>query len=255
MKQIAKIVIPNVIMEIYHDYNKKKQIKFYAGNKVKCPICNSEFKFFAPYNHRNNVRCLSCDTLDRHRLLWKYLNEKTNIFMDNVKLLHFAPEKVFYNFFSISENIKYYPCDLFPERYDYLSKRNIYEVDITNIPFDNDFFDIILCNHVLEHIPDDNKAMSELYRVMKIGAWGIFQVPIDYNREKTYEDPSITTPKGRDKAYGFSDHVRLYGCDYKDRLASIGFKVIEDDYVNNISDEDLVKYGLCSNELIYYVQK
>lgn len=255
MKQVIKKLIPNGIIEKYHEYNKQKEIKRYTGNNVKCPICTSEFKLFAPYDHRSNVRCLSCESLERHRLLWMYLNEKTNIFYDNVKLLHFAPEKVFYNIFSTKENIEYFPCDLFPEQYNYNGDISVLEVDITKIPFEDNFFDIILCSHVLEHIPDDNKAMVELYRVMKKGAWGIFQVPVDYSRKNTYEDPTITTPKGREKAFGLSDHLRVYGCDYKARLSNVGFNVVEDDYVNTISLQDKVKYGLNPSELINYVQK
>ena len=114
---------------------------------------------------------------------------------------------------------------------------------------------MILCNHVLEHVPADTQAMAELYRVMKKGGWGILQVPVDYNREKTYEDFTITKPKEREKAFGQHDHVRWYGQDYKDRLKSAGFKVIEDDYVKSFSSEELLQMGLNPSHLIYYCKK
>lgn len=196
-------------------------------------------------------------SLERHRLLWKYLNKKTNFFNTGktIRLLHFAPEKQFYDIFSRNKNIEYIPCDLFPEYYNFQGEVKIAKVDITNIPFANGYFDVVLCNHVLEHIPDDRLAMSELFRVMKKGAWAILQVPIDYNRETTYEDFSITTPEGRELAFGQNDHVRWYGRDYKERLTETGFKVTEDDYVKTFSPEDLFHYGLLASELIYYCEK
>ena len=114
-------------------------------------------------------------------------------------------------------------------------------MDITDIPFEKDTFDFILCNHVLEHVPDDKLAMSELYRVMKKGGNGIFQVPIDYGRATTYEDWTITTPEERKKAFGQHDHVRWYGQDYKLRLHEAGFSVHEDDFVKKFSSEDIYK--------------
>lgn len=259
MRKLIKKVTPKFLLNCYRDYCKKKQLKPYRGDKVYCPICNSKFNEFAPFGlvTRKNARCHTCGALERHRLLWKYLNERTNFFNTNkkIRLLHFAPEKVFYNIFSVSQNIEYNPCDLFPDSYEYGGKIKIIKVDIINIPFEENYFDVILCNHVLEHIPDDVLAMSELYRVMKKGAWAILQVPIDYNRDITYEDFSITTPEGREKAFGQNDHVRWYGRDYKERLEKVGFNVKEDDYVKSFSSEDLFQYGLIESELIYYCKK
>jgi ubiquinone/menaquinone biosynthesis C-methylase UbiE len=131
----------------------------------------------------------------------------------------------------------------------------IIKADITNIPFEDNSFDIIICNHVLEHIPDDRLAMSELYRVMKKGAWAILQVPIDYNRETTYEDFTITTPEGREKFFGQNDHVRIYGRDYPDRLKSVGFSVMEDDFIKSFSEEEISKFVFTPSELIYFCKK
>lgn len=243
-------MIPNTPKPKLRELNKK-----YAGTGVECLICKSQYKVFAPMGlkPRENALCLNCGSLERHRLLWKYFYEKTDLFENtNIKLLHFAPERVFYNVFSNRDNLDYYPVDLFPELYDNWGKIKIKKTDITIIPFENNYFDVILCNHVLEHIPNDKLAMTELYRVLnKERGWGIFQVPINYDRAKTYEDFTITDPNEREKAFGQRDHVRKYGCDYKDRLASVGFKVHEDDYINTLSDDEIFKFGLMKGELIY----
>jgi SAM-dependent methyltransferase len=256
--KLAKKIIPGFILRIYRDYRKKKQIKPYRGNNVFCPLCNSKFAKFAPFGlvKRENAKCPNCGSLERHRLLWKYLNEKTSLFSDiKLRLLHFAPEWAFYQIFSQDHNIEYVPCDLLPEKYAYGGNVKIAMVDITNIPFAENYFDVVLCNHVLEHVPDDKLAMSELYRVMKKGAWGIFQVPMDDKRDRTYEDFSISTPEGREKAFGQNDHVRCYGKDYKERLVKVGFDVTEDDYAKSFASDELFKYGFRGSEIIYYCRK
>jgi len=154
--------------------------------------------------------------------------------------------------FTRNEHIDYVGCDLSPQRYDGKGKFKIVKVDITSIPFGECTFDAILCNHVLEHIPDDRLAMSELYRVLKVGGWGVFQVPIDYARETTYEDSSITDPVEREKAFGQNDHVRWYGRDFPDRLESAGFTVSEDNFVMTLSKSDRTRYSVMETELIYY---
>jgi SAM-dependent methyltransferase len=257
--QAAKKFVPKIILTLYREYKRKKEMIAYAGNSVVCPICNASFKEFGVQGSekRTNARCLSCGSLERHRLLWKYLYANTNIFTSTQKItvLHVAPEKCFYDAFSKSKNITYVPCDLYPEVYDYNGKVKISRVDVTNIPFDDGYFDVIVCNHVLEHVTNDTLAMAELFRVMKTGGWGIFQVPIDYTRQKTYEDDTIITPEGRKKAFGQGDHVRIYGNDYKERLAHAGFSVKEDGYVNTFTKEQLAKYALMTLEMIYYCTK
>jgi SAM-dependent methyltransferase len=259
MRKLVKKMAPQFLLNWYREYRIRKRLRLYHGDKVSCPICNSQFKEFAPFGlvSRKNAVCLNCGSLERHRLLWKYLNEKTDLFKTDkkIRLLHFAPEKVFYDIFSMNDNIEYIPCDLDPESYTYGGADKVSKVDITDIPFEGGYFDVVLCNHVLEHIPDDALAMSELFRVMKKGAWAILQVPIDYNREITYEDFSITTPEGREKAFGRHDHVRWFGRDYKDRLKRAGFVVNEDDFVKSFSPENLFRFGLMDSELIYYCKK
>ncbi|MEQ8928101.1 MAG: class I SAM-dependent methyltransferase [Fulvivirga sp.] len=172
-----------------------------------------------------------------------------------LRLLHFAPERFFYKLFSNYEMIEYTPCDLFPEIYDYGGKIKVKKVDITQIPFDDQSFDLILCNHVLEHIPDDLRAMSELYRVLSNNGQGIFQVPLDYSKNHTYEDFKITDPKERKIAFGQHDHVRIYGKDYKDSLEKVGFNVEVNDFINQFTKAEKFKYGILKSELIYYCGK
>jgi len=249
------------------NYIKQQEIEKYKGNKVICPICQSKFEKFAPYypwkNEQNNVldvenvKCPNCSSLERHRLLWKYLNDETNLFnTQNKTLLEFAPYEFFFDVFSNHKSITYLPCDLLPESLKFIDyKGKILKEDITKLSFKDNSIEVILCSHVLEHIVDDKLAMSELFRVMKKGGWGIFQVSIDYNREITYEDFSIITSEGRKKAFGQKDHVRWYGKDFKDRLSRAGFIVIEDLYVKKFSSEDIVKYGFDPNEIIYFCKK
>jgi ubiquinone/menaquinone biosynthesis C-methylase UbiE len=129
------------------------------------------------------------------------------------------------------------------------------KADICNLPFEDNSYDVILCNHVLEHIPDDTKAMQELYRVLKPSGFGVFQIPQDLNRESTYEDNTITDKKERAEIFGQYDHVRIYGRDYFDKLRSIGFKVEEVDYTATLSEEDINKYRLAKGEIIPVVRK
>jgi len=255
--------MPKFLLNWYRKYRKKKYLQSIQGDIVECTICKSKFKEFGTFTTRygyfqiKNQKCHKCHSHKRHRLLWMYLNDKTDLFKANTKirLLHIAPEKVFYDFFSNNQHIEYFPCDLLPEKYAYEGKIKVKKADITNIPFKENYFDVIICSHVLEHIPDDTLAMSELYRVLKKEGWAILQVPIDYKRETTYENFSIITPEGREKAFGQVDHVRWYGRDYKDRLKSVGFIVNADNFVESFSQEEIFKFGLDKSELIYYCQK
>lgn len=216
------------------------------GNKFTDPIDGKSFRMFLPYGYgtqRNNVLSPSTLSLERHRLLWLYLNNETDFFTAPKKVLHFAPEQAFYKLFRNQKNLDYTTTDLFSPLADV-------KADICDLPFEDNTYDIILCNHVLEHIPDDTKAMQELYRVLKPGGMGIFQIPQDLKRETTFEDNSITDPKERAAIFGQYDHVRVYGRDYFDKLRSIGFTVIEEDYTSKIAAGLVEKYCLAKGEII-----
>lgn len=224
---------------------------FLKGSTYTDPIDGKSFKSFLPYGYgeqRHNVLSPSTLSLERHRLLWLFLTKETNFFTDNLKVLHFAPEQAFYKRFRNIPHLDYTTTDLNSPLADV-------KADICNLPFDDNTYDVILCNHVLEHIPDDTQAMKELYRVMKPGGWGVFQIPQDLNRATTFEDNSITDKKERAKIFGQYDHVRVYGRDYFDKLRSIGFQVEEVDYTKTFEKEDIERYCLALGEVIPFVRK
>ena len=223
---------------------------YLKGSRYTDPIDNKSFRKFLPYGYeiqRPNVLSPSTLSLERHRLLWLYLTNETDFFTSKKKVLHMAPEQCFLNRFK-KLNHEYITADLYSPIADI-------KADITNLPFDDDSFDVILCNHVLEHIQDDIKAMRELFRVMKKGGMGIFQIPQDLNRESTFEDNTITDRKERAKIFGQYDHVRIYGLDYFDKLRSVGFKVREIAYNNEISKDLSDKYRLMKGEILPVVFK
>jgi predicted SAM-dependent methyltransferase len=225
----------------------------YIGNQVICPCCEGHFRTFISYRNyggklREKAICPRCSSVERHRLLWLYLKNKTNLFTKNLKVLHFAPEYYFQKRFASLEKLDYVSVDL-------ASPLAEVKMDITSISYGDNFFDVILCNHVLEHIPDDRKAMQELFRVLKPGGWAILQVPIDLNLEQTFEDPSIVSPEDRERLFGQYDHVRLYGRDYKNKLEQAGFQVKVDEYVRSLGTEIIKKYGLKETEDIYFCTK
>ena len=254
MKKLFKFflnLIPRPLL-IRLSYWVRPLIAFYLkGNKFTDPIDGKSFKSFLPYGYespRENVLSPSTLSLERHRLLWLYLKNETEFFSKPIKLLHFAPEQAFYNRFKKLDNLDYTTTDLNSPLADV-------KADICNLPFSDNSFDVILCNHVLEHIPDDTKAMQELYRVLKPGGWGIFQIPQDLKREKTFEDDTIIDKKERARIFGQYDHVRIYGRDYFDKLRSIGFTVEEVDYTSILPKEAVEKYRLAKGEIIPLVRK
>ena len=216
------------------------------GNTYTDPIDGKSFKNFLPYGYghqRNNVLSPSTLSLERHRLLWLYLKNETDFFTASKKVLHFAPEQAFYKRFRNQKNLDYTTTDLNSPLADV-------KADICNLPFEDNSYDMILCNHVLEHIPDDTKAMQELYRVLRPGGMGIFQIPQDLSRDITFEDDSITDPKERARIFGQYDHVRVYGRDYFDKLRSAGFSVVEEDYTKKIAPADVERFCLAQGEII-----
>ena len=173
---------------------------------------------------------------------------KTNFFTKELKFLHIAPEYCFINIFKKMKNLDYITGDLISPWADI-------KMDVHEIPFKDNTFDVVICNHVLEHVDDADKVMSEFYRVMKSGGWGIFQVPIDQSSPYTKEDKNIIDPKEREKLYWQSDHVRLFGLDYGKKLSKVGFKVTEDDFVNKLDPNLVTRYALPKGEIIYFCEK
>jgi predicted SAM-dependent methyltransferase len=174
---------------------------------------------------------------------------KTNLFRDPLKMLHFAPEPSLEYIIKKHKNIGYLTADL--------NQEGVMEkIDITQIPYPDDSFDVILCNHVLEHIPDDRLAMREIYRVLSPGGWAVLQVPVAKNLDTTYENSGVTSKEEREKFFGHWDHVRIYGKDYTGRLENSGFEVEEfswtDDPEKAFHDPRL---NLNRDEVVYYCRK
>jgi SAM-dependent methyltransferase len=196
-----------------------------------------------------NALCPVCGSSDRVRLLYLFMKQKTNLFGGKLKLLHIAPEDQLRNIFLKAPNLDYLTADIDPMKV-------MQQMDITQINYPENTFDAILCNHVLEHIPDDSKAMSELFRVLKPGGWATLQVPISKSLEKTHEDFSITSSQEREKHFGQKDHVRIYGKDYTNRLREAGFKVEEYKWIldQNFKNQNN-KHGLNEDETVFYCNK
>ncbi len=223
-------------------------VLWYRGNRFTDPIDGKGYRKFLPYGYeiqRDNVLAPGTLSLERHRLLWLYLKNETDFFSNPVKqkVLHVAPEQAFYKRFRNMPNLDYTTTDL-------LSPLADVKADICDLPFEDNSFDWIFCNHVLEHIPDDTQAVRELYRVMKPGGTGIFQVPQDLKRAHTFEDNSIKDAKQRARIFGQYDHVRIYGKDYFDKLRKSGFEVNPIDYGAVIGKEWIEKYRLSEGELL-----
>ena len=224
---------------------------FFKGNKFTDPIDGKSYRKFLPYGYgkqRENALSPGTLSLERHRQMWLYLKNETDFFTQNYKVLHIAPEQEFLRKFKKMKNLEYTSADLFSPIVDV-------KADILDLPFEDESFDVIFCNHVLEHIIDDKKAMSELYRVMKKGGWGILQVPMKNSLGKTYEDFTITDPKERQKHFGQYDHVRWYGMDYFERLKSVGFSVDINFYSQKFSEQEQKRFGLNVNEILPVVRK
>lgn len=221
------------------------------GKKYTDPIDGKSFRKFLPYgyeNQRENVLSPSTLSLERHRLLWLYLKNETDFFTAKHTMLHFAPEQAFYKRFRKMKNLDYTTTDLNSPLADV-------KADICKLPFENNTYDIIFCNHVLEHITDDKKAMEEIFRVLKPGGMAILQIPQDLSRKETFEDNSITDTKERAKIFGQYDHVRVYGLDYFDKLRKVGFLVEEENYTKKLSGTEIEKFRLAKGEIIPVCKK
>jgi SAM-dependent methyltransferase len=241
--------IPRKYLQLFSHFFLKVAAVFYAGNNVSCNICQKGFRKFLPYGRiaRENALCPSCLSLERHRLMWLFLQKETGFFNASLKVLHVAPELCFLNRFKKLKNLEYITGDL-------ESPLAEVKMDIHQIPFPDHSFDVVFCNHVLEHVADDLKACAEINRVLKPKGWGIIQSPV-YDLKATLEDNSITDPQKREEIFGQSDHVRKYGKDYAARLSQSGLRVLENDFVKNLPKELIKKHALPENETIFFCQK
>ena len=208
---------------------------------MECPCCEHLFSQFAPFGRarRLHAQCPRCGALERHRLLMILLRRRTNLFTDCLRVLHVAPEPGLKAQLSRLPSLEYVTADLH-------APGVMREMDVQKIPFPDGSFDVILCNHVLEHVTDDHLAMRELYRVCAPGGWAIIQVPIHPSRGHTFEDPSVTSPSERRRLFGQHDHVRAYGHDYPDRLRTAGWQVEVVDALQDLDSTFIQRHGLRS---------
>ena len=228
----------------------------YLGRGRKCPICGAKRRKFLPYGYgtvREDALCPSCLSLERHRLLWFYFMNNDNgleAFKSLPTILHVAPEVCLMKQFKQIYRTA-------PERYitaDLESPLADMHFDIQDIPMADNSVDIVICNHILEHVESDHKALKEIYRIMRPGGMGVVLAPIDYSRETTFEDDTITDPKQRAEIFGQYDHRRVYGKDYLNRLQAAGFEAEEIDYAAEFTDFDRTLYSFGCDHL-YIVRK
>ncbi len=224
----------------------------YAGSRFTDPIDGRSYRKFLPYGYggrlRENALSPGTNSLERHRLLYLYLQRYTEFFTAPLSVLHIAPEQCFHQRFKAQPNLQVLTADIESPLADM-------HFDLHHIPLEDNRFDVIFCNHVLEHVTDDAQCLRELYRVMKPGGWGIFQVPWVPGIKVTDEDPSITDPAERERRFLQYDHVRLYGEDYPERLAAAGFTVEKVELYKTLPKAEVERYRLPSYEPLYVCRK
>ena len=220
----------------------------YGGWRFHCPLCNGRFRRLAPHGQndarRENACCPGCGSIERERHLLLYLQRETSVFTEPLRFLHIAPEPRLHRILKQVPTLDYLTGDLNPER-------AMVRVDLTEIPFQADSFDLILCSHVLEHIPEDRKAMAELRRVLRPTGRAVLLVPAPHSRETTYEDWSLVTPEERTHAFGKWDQVRRYGKHFMIRLEEAGFTVDPYNFAASVGEAAARKYGLRLLENLY----
>lgn len=256
MKKLYKFLLNTLprplLIRLSYPFKKVAPL-LYRGNNVECPVCERSFSKFLSYGsdiaHRENVLCPYDLTLERHRLMWLYLRDHSNFFTANhLDVLHIAPEQCFHGKFKVQKNLNYVTGDLVSPLADL-------HFDLHSIPLDDNSFDVVFCNHVLEHVDDALQCMRELHRVLRPGGWGIMQVPQDFDRDITYEDTSITSPEDREKHFWQKDHVRLFGNDYPQWLEKAGFNVEVFDKESKYDSKMIERFRLQKKEILYIVHK
>jgi len=224
---------------IYHRVYRRILPAWYGlGSGRVCSICGWEGSQFLPYGVelRPDSACPKCGAKERHRLIWEYFSREY-LSESDIDVLYFAPVDGLETKLKDEKSITVTTTDLMQSDVDF-------QADITELPFADGSFDIILCSHVLEHVPNDDLALKELYRVLRTDGEAIILVPQDREREETYEDSTITTEEGREEAFGQSDHVRWYGRDVEEIISSTGFEVSTIDYVSQFDESYINKHRL-----------
>ena len=220
----------------------------YAGRGRRCPVCGKRCRKFMPYGYvrsREDALCPRCMALERHRMIWLWLERETDLMSRCPRLLHIAPEASLMRHFKrlYRDSGEYITADLESPLADM-------HFDVQQIPLPERSVDVVICNHLFEHVEDDRLAMRELWRIMRHGGWGIMLVPENRAMAKTFEDDSITDPAERTRLFGQYDHRRVYGRDYDERLQSAGFKVERIAYAEMLSPEERALYRIGGDDLV-----
>lgn len=264
MKQLVPERLRLLRFSLYEKARYYPEIVFSLGNRLECPFCGWRFRRFRPAGfhypviiekqvigghwHRDNV-CPRCMSNARERLAYLYLKDRTQVFERPVRLLHVAPEPQLAAVLKRSPNIKYVSADLF-------GPGVMSRFDVQQTPFRDQTFDVVICNHVMEHVSEDSVAMAEVHRILKPGGWAMLQVPIALRLERTIEDPTAMTDAERIERFGQEDHVRLY-CrgDYIQRLEAAGFAVRVESYPTTLGSQTVGRFGLVEEEEVFLCSK
>lgn len=224
------------------------------GDAVWCPVCEQGAAAFLPSGDppRPHAMCPFCGSLERTRLTWLYLKER-GLPTPGMRVLHIAPDRSLHARLSTLKDITYLCGDKHEPGYSW--PEGTIDLDVTRLPFPDDWFDVVICSHVLEHVPDDRTALRELFRVMKPGGHGVLLVPVDRDRAETFEDPSVTDPEARKRLFGQADHVRIYGMDYADRLREAGFRPTIAPATEGRDAREVFRLGLNAREFLQAVTK
>lgn len=224
-----------------------RKVIFY-GRARYCPVCRSNVRAFFRFGPLINSCCPVCASLRRHRIAWLFFQQRTNLFdLSPKRMLHVAPELCFKPKFKQIPFLDYVSADLHDG--DVTIK-----MDITNIPHIDNAFDIIFCSHVLEHVPDDRRAVREIMRVLRPGGWAVIMVPVRMNR-LTDEDLTVTDPREREKRFGQHNHVRYYGRDITDRLKEAGFNVTVSKAPEIVNPNQFDRIGVIKGVIVFFCEK
>lgn len=244
--------VPRHILQQFTHWTILRIAFLWSGNRFEDPISGKTYRKMLPYgrvNPRPNALAPHSLSLERHRTVWLYLQKHTNFFSAPLRMLHLAPEYCYLRLFRKMQNLDYVTGDLNSPWADH-------HFDVHAIPFEDNSFDVVMANHLLEHVDDDLAVMKEFYRVMKPGGWGIFQVPIDYKNPRTEEDKSVTDPAERERLYWQRDHVRLFGFeDYPNQLRKAGFEVEVVNVAEEVGPEAADRFALGEEHNVYFVRK
>jgi SAM-dependent methyltransferase len=250
-KDLVRRIVPHSrSLQLRECYNRLTW-RLYAGDSVACNCCEGRFRRFRSWTDDTKVlwpMCPRCGSLGRMRVDWLYLTTRTDLLEAPKRVLHVAPEACLRRLLEGMANISYLSAD-------YDSSVAMERMDVMDIRHAEESFDVIICNHVLEHVADDRRAMREIFRVLRRGGWALLQVPLDGAREDTFEDHAITDPRERQRVFGQYDHVRIYGRDYPQRLVEAGFEVSADEFATSLPTTTLEEFGLDAEETIYLARK